>query len=495
MRKPVRIGIGGPVGSGKTALLVSLCRNMGQGHSLAAITNDIYTKEDAEFVIKSGAIAPDRVAGVETGGCPHTAIREDVSMNAHAIEEMAALHPDLDIVFVESGGDNLAATFSPELVDSYIYVIDVAEGDKIPRKGGPAITKSPLLVINKIDLAPFVGADLGVMERDSKKMRGERPFIFTNLRAGEGLGEVIAWIERDVLLTEGHGGAERRAGIQPDPAWIVGKHALMNVRATSRRGRTEIDPLCWRIPFQWQGYHYQDHDDQPFMLLLNSGGGFVEGDVAHFHAVLEPGTRALFTTTASSKFYKCPGGGVSREIVDFQVGADALLEFCPDEAIPFARSRAHRINRIDMAPTVAPLRHRHGLSRPRALRRRARSSASTIWSPSSASLSAAAWPPSTAWVATAPETIAALERLWQGRRHMATAFAYAPDLAPGVEDDVHEAIDGVDGTEAGVTRIGNLVIVRILSHETWQAHEALFNAWAALRPAVAGKNARPILKC
>ena len=164
MRKPVRIGIGGPVGSGKTALLVSLCRSMGQDHSLAAITNDIYTKEDAEFVIKSGAIAPERVAGVETGGCPHTAIREDVSMNAHAIEEMAALHPDLDIVFVESGGDNLAATFSPELVDSYIYVIDVAEGDKIPRKGGPGITKSPLLVINKIDLAPYVGADLGVME-------------------------------------------------------------------------------------------------------------------------------------------------------------------------------------------------------------------------------------------------------------------------------------------------------------------------------------------
>ena len=172
MRKPVRIGIGGPVGSGKTALLVALCRTMGQAHSLAAITNDIYTKEDAEFVIKSGAIAPERVVGVETGGCPHTAIREDVSMNAHAIEEMAALHPDLDIVFVESGGDNLAATFSPELVDSYIYVIDVAEGDKIPRKGGPGITKSPLLVINKIDLAPFVGADLGVMERGFEEDAG-----------------------------------------------------------------------------------------------------------------------------------------------------------------------------------------------------------------------------------------------------------------------------------------------------------------------------------
>ncbi len=212
MRKPVRIGIGGPVGSGKTALLVALCRNMGKAYSLAAITNDIYTKEDAEFVIKSGAIAPERVVGVETGGCPHTAIREDVSMNAHAIAEMAGLHPDLDIVFVESGGDNLAATFSPELVDSYIYVIDVAEGDKIPRKGGPGITKSPLLVINKIDLADFVGADLAVMERDSRKMRGERPFIFTNMRAGEGLATVISWIERDVLLLDEHGGSERRAG-------------------------------------------------------------------------------------------------------------------------------------------------------------------------------------------------------------------------------------------------------------------------------------------
>lgn len=212
MRKPVRIGIGGPVGSGKTALLVALCREMGSTYSLAAITNDIYTKEDAEFVVRSGAIAPERVAGVETGGCPHTAIREDVSMNAHAIAEMAGLYPDLDIVFVESGGDNLAATFSPELVDSYIYVIDVAEGDKIPRKGGPGITKSPLLIINKIDLAPFVGADLAVMERDSRKMRGARPFILTNMRAGEGLAAVVDWIERDVLLLEGHGESGHRAG-------------------------------------------------------------------------------------------------------------------------------------------------------------------------------------------------------------------------------------------------------------------------------------------
>jgi urease accessory protein len=202
MRKPVRIGIGGPVGSGKTALLVALCRNMSKEYSLAAITNDIFTKEDAEFVIRSGAISPDRVMGVETGGCPHTAIREDVSMNSHAIEEMTARHPGLDIIFVESGGDNLAATFSPELVDSHIYVIDVAEGDKIPRKGGPGITKSPLLIINKIDLAPYVGADLGVMDRDSRRMRGTKPFVFTNLREGSGLDEIIGWIKQNVLLAD-----------------------------------------------------------------------------------------------------------------------------------------------------------------------------------------------------------------------------------------------------------------------------------------------------
>ena len=284
------------------------------------------------------------------------------------------------------------------------------------------------------------------------------------------------------------------APVLPDPTWIVGKHALMNVRATSRRGRTEIDPLCWRIPFQWQGYHYQDHDDQPFMLLLNSGGGFVEGDAARFHAVLEPGTRALFTTTASSKFYKCPGGGMSREIVDFQVGEGALLEFCPDEAIPFARSRAHRLNRIAMAPSsrlfatdmVSAGRVHYGDGEVFRFDHLVSEFRIAIGGRLVAL---------DRLVATGPETIAALERLWQGKRHMATAFAYAPDLAPGVEDGVHDAIAAVEGTEAGVTRIGQLVIVRILSSETWQAHEALFNAWTALRPAIAGKQARPIRKC
>ena len=284
------------------------------------------------------------------------------------------------------------------------------------------------------------------------------------------------------------------APVQPDPEWIVGKYALMNVRAVGRLGRTEIDPKCWRIPFQWQGYHYQDHDDQPFMLLLNSGGGFVEGDVSHFHAVLEPGTRALFTTTASSKFYKCLGGGISREIVDLHVGEDALLEFCPDEAIPFARSRVHRLNRIVLEPSsrlfatdmVSAGRVHYGDGEVFRFDHLVSEFRIVIGGRTVAL---------DRLIAAEPETIAALGRLWQGRLHMATAFAYAPDLARGVEDGVHEAIASVAGTEAGVTRIGNLVIVRILSQETWQAHEALFNAWTALRPAIAGKHARPILKC
>lgn len=191
---PFRVGVGGPVGSGKTALVDRLCKLMRDGNEVAAITNDIYTKEDAEFLTRSGALDPDRIMGVETGGCPHTAIREDASINLAAVAEMSARFPQLEILFIESGGDNLAATFSPELADLTIYVIDVSAGDKIPRKGGPGITRSDLLVINKTDLAPLVGADLGVMDRDARKMRGQRPFMFTNLKENKGVAEIAEFI-------------------------------------------------------------------------------------------------------------------------------------------------------------------------------------------------------------------------------------------------------------------------------------------------------------
>ena len=196
----VRIGVAGPVGSGKTALIEALTRRMAGRYSIGVVTNDIYTKEDAEFLAKNSVLPLDRIKGVETGGCPHTAIREDASMNLEAVEEMVARHPDIELMFIESGGDNLSATFSPELADATIFVIDVSEGDKIPRKGGPGITRSDLLVINKIDLAPYVGASLEAMERDSRRMRGERPFVFTNIRVGEGVDIVEAWIRSNVLL-------------------------------------------------------------------------------------------------------------------------------------------------------------------------------------------------------------------------------------------------------------------------------------------------------
>ena len=201
-RNYIKIGIAGPVGSGKTALIERLTRRLAQEYSLAVITNDIYTKEDAEFLTKHSLLSPERIIGVETGGCPHTAIREDASMNLEAVEEMAGRFPDLRILFIESGGDNLSATFSPELADLSIFVSDVAEGDKIPRKGGPGITRSDLLVINKIDLAPYVGANLEVMERDARKMRKGHPFVFTNLMSLEGLDSVIGWLKKYALLEE-----------------------------------------------------------------------------------------------------------------------------------------------------------------------------------------------------------------------------------------------------------------------------------------------------
>ena len=194
---PLRVGIGGPVGTGKTALMDALCRAFRDRYQVAAITNDIYTKEDAEFLTRSGSLAAERIMGIETGGCPHTAIREDASINLAGVAEMCRRFPKLDVLLIESGGDNLAATFSPELADLTIYVIDVSAGDKIPRKGGPGITRSDLLVINKIDLAPFVGASLEVMDRDARRMRGDRPFVFANIRAGIGVADIAAFIETE----------------------------------------------------------------------------------------------------------------------------------------------------------------------------------------------------------------------------------------------------------------------------------------------------------
>ncbi|SNR69607.1 Hydrogenase nickel incorporation protein HypB [Methylobacillus rhizosphaerae] len=200
IKEPLRVGIGGPVGSGKTALTLALCQRLRDVYNIAVVTNDIYTREDAEFLTHNEALAPERIIGVETGGCPHTAIREDASMNLEAVAQLSERFNPLDIVFVESGGDNLAATFSPELSDLTIYVIDVAAGEKIPRKGGPGITKSDLLVINKIDLAPMVGASLEIMDRDARRMRGERPFIFTNLKDGKGLEDIVSFIEKQGLM-------------------------------------------------------------------------------------------------------------------------------------------------------------------------------------------------------------------------------------------------------------------------------------------------------
>ena len=199
-RKTLRVGIGGPVGSGKTALVDALCKKLRDQYQIAVITNDIYTREDAEFLVRSGALDPERIVGVETGGCPHTAIREDASINLEAVSQLNLRFPGLHVMFIESGGDNLAATFSPELSDLTLYVIDVSAGDKIPRKGGPGITRSDLLVINKIDLAPHVGASLAVMDRDAKLMRGERPFVFTDIRSGQGLSDVIEFVIREGML-------------------------------------------------------------------------------------------------------------------------------------------------------------------------------------------------------------------------------------------------------------------------------------------------------
>lgn len=281
--------------------------------------------------------------------------------------------------------------------------------------------------------------------------------------------------------------------LEVDPNWIVGKYALMSVQARQRAGRTEIEPHSWRIPYQWQGFHYQDHDDEPFMLMVNSSGGYVEGDVSHFHAHLEPETRALFTTTASSKFYKCLNEETTQELVDFYVGPGATLEYLPDEAIPFASSRAERITRVVIDETsrlfatdmISAGRVHHGDGE-------AFLFDSLI---SEFDIRIGSRPIFTdRLVADTAERVAALPRLWQGKKQMATVVAYAPDMPEGVEATLNDG-ESTEGVKMGVSRLDRLVVVRILAEETWQAHEAIFRAWTCLRPAIAGKDARPIRKC
>lgn len=279
----------------------------------------------------------------------------------------------------------------------------------------------------------------------------------------------------------------------PDPQWIVGKQALMNVRAHRAGDRTIIQPSSWRIPFQWQGYHYQDHDDQPYMLMVNSGGGFVEGDGSYFYGTVEDDARALFTTTASGKFHKCLNGLESTEVVEFEVGDNALLEYLPDEAIPFAESRSRRAIRIALKKSsrmfatdmVSAGRVHYGreIFKFHALR----SSFEVLIDDKTVALDKV--------VLGTPREVRDLERLWKGARHMALIFAYAPDLPADAEDHMRLLTSDTEGVQIGVSRIGNLVSARILAHETWQAHQAIFECWQSLRPAIAGKQARPISKC
>ncbi|MGD9536384.1 MAG: urease accessory protein UreD [Alphaproteobacteria bacterium] len=282
--------------------------------------------------------------------------------------------------------------------------------------------------------------------------------------------------------------------VTPDPEWIVGKHGLLNLRALRRNGRTEIDPHSWRIPLQWQGYHYQDHDDQPFVLILNSAGGFVEGDVAEIHVTLEAGTRMLATGTGASRFYKCPGGAVSQELFTAEVGDGALFEYLPDEAIPFAESRVERRTVISLAESarlfasdiVAAGRIHYGaageafafssLLSEIEVRRTGRSLALDRL------------------VAASPDEVAALRRLWANANHMITVIAVAPDLPPGIEDEAVDALRHAPVVRAGASRIGPMIVARALANETYEAHETVFALWRVLRPALAGKPARPIRK-
>ncbi len=282
--------------------------------------------------------------------------------------------------------------------------------------------------------------------------------------------------------------------VLPDPSWTIGKHALMNLHAVRRNGRTEIDPRSWRIPYQWQGCHYQDHDDQPFLLLINSGGGFVEGDVAELHATLEPGTRSLITTTAASKFYKCPEGRISREEANLRVLGDALLEYIPDESIPFARSRVERRTRIEIDAT-ARLFATDMVSAGRI----AFGDGETFQFDSLDSSFEVVIDGETVvldrMIAEDPAEIGALRRLWQGAYHSVTVFGYGTGLPAGIEEAVDAALAPLPLVSAGASRMGDLVVCRILAAEAWHCHDAILAAWSVLRPALAGKPARPIRKC
>lgn len=282
--------------------------------------------------------------------------------------------------------------------------------------------------------------------------------------------------------------------VRPDPAWVIGKHALINLHGVLRNGRTEIDPKSWRIPYQWQGCHYQDHDDEPFLLLINSGGGFVEGDVAELHAHLERGTRALITTTSASKFYKCPDGQTSEERVTIDVGPEALLEYMPDEAIPFASSRVARRTRINLdrssslfaTDMLSAGRISHGLGESFAF--------SSLHSEFEIVIGGRRRLLDRLCVKDAEE-LKALRRLWGDYNHLATVFAYASDLPRDLEDEVDAAVAALDGVAAGVSRIGDLIVCRVLADQTWQCHDAIYRSWSVMRPHLAGKPARPIRKC
>lgn len=282
--------------------------------------------------------------------------------------------------------------------------------------------------------------------------------------------------------------------VHPDRNWVIGKHALMNLHVVQRNGRTEIDPKSWRIPYQWQGCHYQDNDDQPFLLTINSGGGFVEGDAAELHATMETGTRALITTTAASKFYKCPQGATSRETIDIAVGPGALLEYCPDEAILFASARVGRRTRIDLDPTarlfatdmIAAGRIHYGAGEA-FMFDALRSDFEICIDGHTVFLDRL--------IAQDAEEIAALRRLWDGASHLATVVAVAPDLPSDSERKLEDALDSCNIAASGASRIDNIIVCRILAHEAWACHEAIYKCWTVLRPGLAGKAARPIRKC